>query len=249
MTEAAYDTIATWYDTVVRKGDVAMTMDIILRPLLALMGDVLEQRMCDLACGQGMVARELARRGARVVGVDLSMKLLEIARQVERDEPLGVTYIQDDAQTLAPLEADSFDGIVCNMALMDIPDLEALCRSVVRVLCPGGWFVCSITHPCFQTPDSDWMKAPDGVQSRTVPAYFTEGFWRSNNPNGVRGQVGAYHHTLGTYFTTLARAGLVLEQVIEPQPTTDTEAAIPGYHIVPAFMVMRWSKLLPIAEG
>lgn len=243
MAEAAYDTIAAWYDESVRKrGGVALTMDLVLGPLFTLMGDVRGQQVCDLACGQGLVTRELARRGATVVGVDLSAKLLDIAAQIEQEAPLGITYLQDDAQTLAGSNTNSFDGVACNMALMDIPDLHALCRSVVRVLRPGGWFVCSITHPCFQTPDSDWTEAPGGVLSRTVRGYFNEGFWRSDNPNGVRGQVGAYHRTLGTYLTTLARAGLVLEQVIEPQPAADAEVDVPGYRIVPPFMIMRWKR-------
>src|SRR5262245_59602595 len=46
----------------------------------------------DLGCGQGYFARELARRGARVVGIDLSDKMIAHARAHEQREPLGITY-------------------------------------------------------------------------------------------------------------------------------------------------------------
>ncbi|HAL49192.1 MAG TPA: class I SAM-dependent methyltransferase, partial [Dehalococcoidia bacterium] len=46
--------------------------------------------------------------------------------------------------------------------------------------------------------------------------YFAEGFWRSENPDGVRGKVGAHHRTLSTYLNGLVEAGLSLERLVEP---------------------------------
>ena len=44
----------------------------------------------------------------------------------------------------------AFDGIACNMALHDIPDLAACARATARVLRPGGWFAFAVTHPCLE---------------------------------------------------------------------------------------------------
>jgi len=49
--------------------------------------------ICDLACGQGWVARELARGGAQVTGLDLAPNLLALARRSEEQEPLGIVYV------------------------------------------------------------------------------------------------------------------------------------------------------------
>lgn len=54
--------------------------EVILPNLLALIGKARGEVICDLACGQGWVARELARHGAQVVGLDLAPNLLTIAR-------------------------------------------------------------------------------------------------------------------------------------------------------------------------
>jgi hypothetical protein len=54
------------------------------------------------------------------------------------------------------------------------------------------------------------MDKADGTVWRAVRGYFQEVFWRSDNRSGVRGQVGAYHHTLSTYINRLVEAGLRL---------------------------------------
>jgi ubiquinone/menaquinone biosynthesis C-methylase UbiE len=241
MTSAAYDAIAAWYDDAIRRG--SLLHDLIIPHLADLIGEIQGQRVCDLGCGQGVIARQLARQGAQVVGMDLSAELLAIARRDEEAEPLGIVYVHDDAQALATVADAAFDGVLCNMALVDIPDLDAALQSVQRILRPEGWFVFTITHPCFQTPASWWEADADGTTQRVVRAYFDEGFWRSDNPHGVRGQVGAYHRTLSTYVNALAEANLVLERLLEPQATGHIAERLPGYAEVPAVLLARCRKV------
>src|SRR5688572_30540428 len=120
-TEASYDGIADWYDEVQQSGTVVQDAAILALNILS--GAVEKQRILDLACGQGIVARAFGRRGALVTGVDISAKLLEIARRLERENPLGIEYYQDNAESLKLLPPAMFDGVFCNMALMDIADL------------------------------------------------------------------------------------------------------------------------------
>jgi len=217
MRQTPYDEVAEWYD-----GFVASPLhDGARASLFDLLGEVAGQRVCDLGCGQGVVSRRLAERGARVIGVDLAARLLEIAQRHERNEPRGVAYLYGDAQSLGAVRDACFDGVVCHLALMDIPNLDAALGTVGRILRPGGWFAFTIVHPCFQTPHSDWLTLPDGQIARGVSGYFAEGFWRSENREGVRGKVGAYHRTLSTYLNALTPAGLSLEKASEPQETRE----------------------------
>ncbi len=240
MTEALYDNIAAWYDKTI--SSASPVYDVVLPSLFALLGDIQGQRVCDLACGQGEVTRALARRGAEMVGVDVSAKLLAIAQQEEKTKPLGVTYRLDNAETLATMADSTFQGVLCNLALMDIADLAATCQAVWRVLIPSGWFVFSITHPCFQAPHAAWRTKPDGSMSREIDTYFAEGHWRSNYAAGVRGQVGAHHRTVSTYINTLLETGFSIKQVVEPQATGQTAERKPEYAVVPAFMIVRCQK-------
>jgi len=240
MPTAAYDAIADWYDALVCSD--SFVGDVVLSHLFTLMGDMQHQQICDLACGQGRLARLFAQHGAQVVGVDISTQLLAIAQRDEAAHPLGITYIVDNAETLALLGDAQFHGVVCHLALMDIPDLTAVCQTVWRILRPAGWFVFSITHPCFEAPHATWRTATDGTISREIVTYFTEGVWHSRNLQGVRGQVGATHRMLSTYLNTLSQTGFVIDQIREPQPADTETVPVPGYHIIPAFMLVRCTK-------
>lgn len=240
MNIAKYDSIAEWYDESVRTN--SLLHDMVVPVLLGLIGNVEDKSICDLACGQGIIARQLAQKGARVTGVDIAEKLLAIAQRYEDREPWGIAYLHDDVQTLAILEDASFDGVLCNMSLMDVADIAAAFRSIRRILRTGGWFVFSITHPCFQTPGSTWMESESGTVSRVVNNYFNERFWYSENASGVRGQVGAYHCMLSTYLNTLIEAGLSLERIVEPQAIGNVAERVPGNKEVPAALVVLCRK-------
>ena len=239
---ASYDEIAEWYDEQLRSG--SLIHDLVVPTLLGLVGDISGRQVCDLACGQGVVARQLAERGAVVTGIDLSARLLAIARREEAAQPRGISYLRGDAQELTNVGDASFDGVVCNMALMDIPDLAATARTVARLLRPHGWFAFSITHPVLDTAlaRTGVVRAATGGARRQVRTYFAEGLWRSDNPHGVRGKVGAYHRTLSTYVNTLVDAGLNVERLAEPQATGTLAERLPHLRDVPGGLVARCRK-------
>ncbi len=240
MTVASYDSIADWYDEFVRTQP--LLYDVVIPAVLRFVdetGDVRDRLICDLACGQGVVARQLALRGARVVGIDLSERLLAIARREMITAPHPISYLRDDVREAHSLADASFDGVVCNMALMDIPDLDATLRTVRRILTPGGWFIFSITHPCVQMPASTWVRHEDGATTRESGDYFAEGFWRPAGAPGVRGRVGSHHRMLGTYLNALIRAGLTLDHVAEPPGSEALLQRFPGYRSVPTSFIAR----------
>jgi 2-polyprenyl-3-methyl-5-hydroxy-6-metoxy-1,4-benzoquinol methylase len=243
---SAYDDIAEWYDQWV--GEQSMDEDPFFPAVQALLGEVSGRRICDLACGQGRVARHLADQGAHVVGIDFSSKLLAIAQRYEAAAPRGIEYRHADAQNLDAETVGAFDGVVCSMALMDIPDLAPTLHSVARILRPGGWFVFSILHPCFHTAQSGEIDTPEGSM-RTIARYFAEGHWRSDTRTGPPGKVGSYHRMLSTYLNALIDAGLTLERISEPGAPTDLSPSPsvaglkrPVWFEVPAVLVVRYTK-------
>lgn len=237
MAVSTYDDIAEWYDEWVGPSQD----DPYLKEVQVLMGEVAGQRICDLACGQGRVARYLADLGASVVGTDFSAKLLEIARRYEEADPRGIEYLQADARNLPGVADEAFDGVLCNMSLMDIPDLAPTLYTAARILRPSGWFIFSILHPCFNTARSGEITTPEGA-ARFVGSYFTEGHWRSDTRTGPPGKVGSYHRTLSTYINALTDAGLVLERMREVRATGSLAESYPGWAEVPAVLIARCRK-------
>ena len=140
-----YDAVADFYEQFAQD----VYDDPPMAALLQLIGDVRSRRILDLACGQGRVSRELARRGAQVVGVDISPAMLERARAREADDPLRITYLHADVSSQTALLGERFDGVTCSFGLSDIEDLDGAMTSVSRLLQPGGFFAFSILHPCF----------------------------------------------------------------------------------------------------
>jgi SAM-dependent methyltransferase len=202
--------------------------------LLGLLPDLSGRRVLDLACGQGRLSRELARRGANVVGIDISNELLERARAAETSDPLGIAYLQADATSLTLLADERFDLVTCHFGLSDINDLRATVANVARLLLPRSAFVFSIVHPCFpgwgEDAPSSW---PPGE------SYFTERWWLASN-SGVRGKVGSTHRMLSTYLNVLSEHGLLIDRVLEPPPDPDwVRRKNPSDDLVPVFFVAR----------
>ena len=207
--------------------------------MIELMGDVAGRRVCDLACGEGRGARWLAAQGARVVALDVSADLLALARRRERDEHRGIAYVRADAQGADALAAETFDAVMCNMALMDVPALEPTVRGAARMLRPGGRLVLSVTHPCFKAPRAgELVDHADGSWRRTVGGYFQEGRWERPGRDGAWLPRVAYHRTISTYVNALADAGLVLERLREV-PVADQS---PVWREVPQVLYMRCRK-------
>ena len=98
---------------------------VLLNPVLfALLPDVQGKRVLDAGCGEGYLCRKLARLGAHVTGVDYSVEMLAMAR--ERTDPaLGIRYLHGTCEHMDFLDPGSFDLVVSNMVLMDLPDHQA----------------------------------------------------------------------------------------------------------------------------
>ena len=182
-------------------------------------------RVLDLACGWGSLSRDLADRGALVTGVELSEPLLEQAHTIEERERAGIAYLHGDASTLGWWDRQPFDGVVCNMALMDIDDLDATIGTIHAVLRPGGWFNISLLHPCFPG-----AATPDGEALPSWPpygGYGAEGWWTTGS-TGVRGHVGSNHRMLSTYLNAILAHGLELTGFTEPDPALPRILVIDG---------------------
>ncbi len=194
--------------------------------LFALLGELPRgTRVLDLGCGNGYLARRLAGRGARVVGVDLSDELIEAARARERAEPLGIDYHRASAAALPMLADGSFDAAFANMSLMDIAPAAAAVREVARLLRSGGRFVFSISHPCFDVDRRSSFVPEPGPGAPTVYRKVTayrvphSDLYDWPLPDGRTARTVGYHRPLSWYFRELRDAGFVVTGLGEPAPT------------------------------
>jgi SAM-dependent methyltransferase len=236
-TGPSWTDIASWYDDLLSAG--SGPHDTAVRCLLDLVPPLAGRTVLDVACGQGLATRALATAGAkRVVGVDSSVAMVELAERHGTPSGCDLSYLVDDAQQLGALDPATFDGATCQLGLMDIPDLDATLAAISRVLKPQGWFVFVIGHPCTLVPEAELVTRADGRSAVVVSGYFDERFWRSTDPNGVR-RAGNHHRMLSTYLNALAAAGFLVEAVEEPVPSPLLAAQQPLYREVPIFFAAR----------
>jgi ubiquinone/menaquinone biosynthesis C-methylase UbiE len=135
--------------------------------VLSLLGQVEDQHILDAGCGPGWLSVKLAERGARVIGLDAAEQMVLRARERAADAPQNIQFVQADLCSPLPLEDSSFDGVVCNMVLMDIRKIHTAVAEFRRVLRLSGRLVLSITHPAF-FPQL-WEKDGDGRPLRKEP--------------------------------------------------------------------------------
>lgn len=181
--------------------------------LLGPLGSLRGARALEVGCGAGQGARWVAAQGADVVGLDLSAGML--ARSLALDTAAGtapVPVVQADARAL-PLASGWADlAFSAYGALPFVADAGAVLSGVARVLAPGGRWVFSTAHPVrWAFPD---VPGAEGLNASR--SYFDRTPYAERAASG-RLTYAEHHRTLGDWVRLLAAAGLVLDDLVEPE--------------------------------
>ncbi len=185
------------------------------RELQKLLPDFRGKSVLDLGCGYGWHCAYAAERGAAaVLGVDLSQRMLDVARAKTRS---SVVRYQRAAMEDLDLPEESVDVALSSLAFHYVADFAPLVAKICRWLKPGGDFVFSVEHPVFTAYGSqDWFYDEDGrILHFPVDNYYYEG---QREAVFLGEPVIKYHRTLTTYLSTLLACGLRIEHIVEPQP-------------------------------
>jgi SAM-dependent methyltransferase len=221
-----YDDIAEEYRESKR---AAWRLHIEAPSFLDLVGDVRGISVLDLACGEGFYTRRLADAGAaRVVGVDSSNAMVELAREAQGARGNGdgaVTYRVADVRDLDL--GETFDLVTAAYLLnyaIDAADLLSMCEAVVRHLRPGGRFVAINANPEIGDADRDYRiygfarLLPEGPTSGG-PLIFR------NYQDGSFFDVSVVHLDTATHEVAFAAAGFIGVRWIPPTVTGEGRSA------------------------
>lgn len=182
-----------------------------------LLGEVAGQDVLEVGCGAAQGARWLTAQGARVTAFDVSFGQLEQSRAL--DASTGVTVrrlVQADAQRM-PFRDSSFDIVMSAFgAIPFVADSAGTMAEMARVARPGARVVFSVTHPLrWAFPDDP---GPAGLTVRQ--SYFDRTPYVEEDFSG-RAVYVEHHRTLGDRIRELVAAGLVLDDLIEPEWPAD----------------------------
>jgi len=231
-----WDAAAERFEEIIADGKDWRQSYVIWPTVLNCLGSVAEQDVLDAGCGPGFLAVLLARGGGRVTAFDGSEKMLALARERVSVESLQVTVAKADLCRELPFPNEAFDAVVCNMVLMDIPEVHTALGEFRRVLRRAGRLVLSITHPAF-FPQL-WEKDATGRPLRKEPVedYLTP---RSEIINMCGGPTRHHHRPLSYYIAALNSAGFVVDALVEPVPTFPRTPENEYAWRIPDFVVMR----------
>jgi 2-polyprenyl-3-methyl-5-hydroxy-6-metoxy-1,4-benzoquinol methylase len=213
-----------WADGYTEYGD--LNRQYVIDPvILRMIGRVEGLSALDAGCGNGYLSRLIAKKGACVTGVDISSEFIKMARQKEKESPLGIKYHLGSICNLHTYRDETFDIAVSNLALMDLPELDKAVQELQRVLKRGGKLVFSIMHPCFTSPPvHGWVRIPFDSNRKEdriylkVDRYFdrTMEIWSLSKDQPP---LYSFHRTLSEYVKTLLRHGLKITDFEEPVPS------------------------------
>jgi 2-polyprenyl-3-methyl-5-hydroxy-6-metoxy-1,4-benzoquinol methylase len=249
--QQAWNTNAEFWDQRMAEGnDFFSTLlwpavDKLLRPAAG-------ERLLDAACGNGLTSRRLAKAGVRVTAFDFSEAMIDLAKQ--RGGVSGIDYRLIDAtnrEALLELGREAFDGALCNMALMDMAEIDPLMEALASLLRPRGRFVFSVLHPCFNNPATIQMGELEDRSGALVSTYSVK-ISRYLTPFSQPGLAMLkqpvphlyFHRPLSALLAPAFRAGLVLdaleERAFPPEDIGSTALSWDGrFTEIPAALVGR----------
>src|SRR5690349_9356232 len=147
---AAWDTNAAFWDERMESGGT-WQQSLIEPAVEAVLRLEPGERVLEVACGNGEFARRMAELGATVLATDFSEAMLERARAHGGGVEYRLADATDEAALTALGDPGSFDAVICNMAVMDMQEIELLARASAALLRPGGRLMLSTVHPAFNS--------------------------------------------------------------------------------------------------
>lgn len=106
-----------------------------------------DQYVLDVGCGGGILSEGMARKGADVLGIDLSAQALQAAQQHAANEGIdAVAYREISAEDLADAMPGEFDIVTCMEMLEHVPDPASVVQACAQLVRPGGWVFFSSIH-------------------------------------------------------------------------------------------------------
>ena len=211
--------------------------------LFSMMPNLNDKIILDLGCGFGEHCKRFVESGAKkVIGIDISEKMLEIAKIENADSK--ITYINMPMEDISKLN-EKFDVVVSSLAFHYVEDFSGVVKNIYDLLNEKGIFLFSQENPlctCF-SGGNRWTKDENGNKLYiNLSNYGVEGeresTWFVDN-------VKKYHRTFSSIINTLIETGFTVEKMVEPLPTAELLEKYPDYKDLfhkPDFLLIRVRK-------
>lgn len=258
-TREIWELNAPFWDARMGDGD-DFQRDLAVPAVEGLLGAQEGTAILDVACGNGAFARRLADQGAEVVACDFAETFITLARgrdsqrTTARKHPIDYRVVDaTDESALLALGEDRFDAVLCNMALMDMIDIEPLFWAVPRLLREHGRFVFTIMHPAFNHQEAHFVAEDrrtdagrETEYSLRISSYLRVPPTRGESMSGLPESSYTFHRPLSEILNAAFNAGLLMDGIAEPAFPHGSGSTKAGswmnYPTIPPILAARFRK-------
>jgi 2-polyprenyl-3-methyl-5-hydroxy-6-metoxy-1,4-benzoquinol methylase len=210
-----------------------LAQDALLSRMLELLGDLSGLDVLDAGCGEGFLSRVLAAHGAHVTGIDLSPRLIAMARAKDPDHTIA--YHNADLSQSLPAFAEHFDRIGSHLVLNDVANLRGFAATLASVARPGARAVLALNNPY------------SAIVRGHITDYFApgqQGTYRGLAQEGVQAQY--YHRSLEEYLDAFLSGGFRLTRLADVTDQGGLPGLLPAEVRFPRFVILAFDK--PLAD-
>ena len=180
---------------------------------VAEVGDVAGKRLVHLMCHMGLDTLSWARRGAKVTGLDLSERSIEVARGLAAELGIDAEFVSADVQAAPRVLDGTFDVVYTSRGILGwIQDLAAWAGVIEELLAPGGTFYMHEIHPFYLVFDlaAPELRVTNPYFPRAEPARVRQSYAGAGEDDP--GEPGyAWVHSIGELVTAVAEAGMQID--------------------------------------
>lgn len=213
--KTSWGKVAPWYHNLLKAKSGTYQHDVILPNLLRLLAPKKGQTILDLACGSGFFAREFAKSGAQVTGIDIAPELIAFAKK----EIPNVDFFVASADRIPMVKSKTVDAVTIILSLQNIENMAGVLAECARVLKPHGRLLLVMNHPTFRVPkESGWdWDDEKHIQYRRIEKYLSEARVKIEMHPGDDPSIHtwSFHRPLQAYFKALHKAGFAVTKLEE----------------------------------
>lgn len=218
--DTSWNKVAPWYNKIVGKDGHYYHEHVVIPGVLRLLDLKSDNTLVDLACGQGVLARNIPKI-KKYLGLDLAKELIKEAK--DRNREINHEFMVCDLSNLLREREEKFDKATIILALQNIEQTENVIKNAANYLKKGGQLVVVLNHPAFRIPrQSGWsIDEKSKQQQRFINRYLSpikipiDMNPSEKNQEQNKKVTWSFHHSLQDYSQMLYDAGFMIEKIEE----------------------------------
>lgn len=216
--KTSWESVGNWYHGIVGNEGHYYHRQIILPGVLRLLeiNQNSEGSLLDLACGQGVLARQLPGK-MQYTGIDLSQSLIKAAKESSNKSQ---EFLTGDISKKLPINKKDFDFATILLALQNVENGSKVIENAKAHLKPQGKLLIVLNHPCFRIPRQSSWGVDEGkkTQYRRIDRYFGDmkiPIQMHPGKGSESPSTWSFHHPLSTYSQWLFDSGFQIAKIEE----------------------------------